>query len=636
MKRALSVILILTFMIGAVPAGNAEIVKEVDYSNVYYPYLGAVLALPYFIDHQVGAELAAKYYGAKTQTFGPTDYDMMALSSLIEQQTAMNPTALFISAFEDTLSPAIDAAVDKGIPVFTIDMDTLQSKRQVFLGGDHVEYGKLHARSIAEVLSGSGDIILIYKMGQNSQDQRARGFRDELAVNYPNVRIVAEVNSEVDSTKDADALKAALQANPSVTGISTLVDSGPLAAATAIREIGRTGEIQVIGDSKDDVTLDLIKTGEIYGTVAIKTISEPWYAAMLVDTMLKNNISITKDDKAAGVSVLPQFIDIGTFLVTKENVDYFYLRENPHDLSWFEVTPPQKDELYYCIGAVLELPYFMDHRAGFEAAVEELGVQGKFVGPLNYDMTAEAQLIEEAIAQNAAGILVMAFEDTLSPAINKAVEAGIPVVTIDMDTIDSKRDFFIGGDTVEYGRIHARSIAENMGGEGEVLLLYKMGQNSQDQRAVGFREEIALNYPGIKIVAEVNSETDSTKDADALKAALMAHPNVKGISTLVDSGPLAAATAVREFGKTGEIVIVGDSKDTSTLQLIKNGEITSTVAINTVAEPYLAMKILYLHNHTNFSITQDDEAAGINPLPSRINIGTFVIDASNVEYFLND
>ena len=159
-----------------------------------------------------------------------------------------------------------------------------------------------------------------------------------------------------------------------------------------------------------------------------------------------------------------------------------------------------------------------------------------------------------------------------------------------------------------------------------------MGQNSQDQRAKGFKEEIA-NYPDIEIVQEVGGQADLSKDSDALKAALQAHPEVTGISTMVSTGGVAAATAVRELGKTGEITIVADSKDDATLKLIESGEINSTVAIKTKIEPYIAMKILALKNYTNIQVSQDDSAAGLNILPNRIDIGTFVINKDSAKYF---
>lgn len=636
------VVLALVMVVSPLFAGGSKeptAVGDVDkelYKGVYYPWIGAVLELPYFVPHQRGLKYAELYYGAKTSVLGPSDYDMVALEMAITQQLSQNPTALFISAFEDTLTPTINEAVDAGIPVFTIDMDTLDSKRQTFIGGGTIDYGRVSARTLAEGLGGRGEVVLIYKMGQNSQDQRALGFRMEMAENYPGIKIVQEVNSETDTSKDADMLKAALQANPNVVGIASMVTSGGVGGATAVRELGRTGKVLIIGDDKDNATLRLVETGELYATIAINTISENWYAAMLVDGLLKKNISISKDDKAAGVDILPRFVDIGTFPIYQDTAKYFYLPDNPFDMSNFKVTPKDPDETYYLVGAVLELPYFIDHRIGFEAAGKELGVKTRFIGPSDYDMQAQMNMIEQAIAQKPAGLLVMAFEDTLAPAIDKAVEAGIPVVTIDMDTLESKRQTFIGGDTIDYGRVSAKATAEAIGGRGDVVLIYKFGQNSQDQRALGFKMEIEENYPNIRIIQEVASETDTSRDADMLKAALQANRNVDAITSLVASGGVGAATAVRELGMQGRVKIIGDGKDDATLALVESGDLEATVTIKTIIEPYIGLKMLYLYNHTTVAASDNDEAAGVTILPPFIDVGTFVIKKDTAKYFYMD
>jgi len=631
MKKITGCVLLLALVAGSAVFAQTPVWPGKSSTPLVYPYISAVLELPYFIDHRISVDLAGKFYGAKSLFLGPGGYDMAAETSIIEQQIAQKPTAMFISAFEDTLAPSIDSAVKAGIPVFTIDMDTIKSQRQVFIGGDTIDYGRVHARTMNQALNGKGKVLLMWKQGQNSQDQRAWGFKDEMK-KFPGIQIVQDVASETDTSKDADALKAALQAHPDVTGIATLVASGPVGAATAVREMGMQGKVKIVGDSKDDATLKLIENGELYGTVAIKTVCENWYGAMLSDGLLRKTVSISTNDKAAGITSLPSFIDIGTFAITKNTAKYFYSAKNPFDYSGFKVTPPARNETYYCIGAVLELPYFIDHKLGFDAACKELGVQGKFLGPGGYDMAAEMAIIEQAIAQKPAGILVMAFEDTLAPVIDKAVDAGIPVITLDMDTIKSKRQTFVGGDTVEYGRIHARTMNQALNGKGKVLLMWKQGQNSQDQRAFGFKDELK-KFPGIQIVADVASETDTSKDADALKAALQAHPDVTGIATLVASGPVGAATAVREMGMQGKVRIVGDSKDDATLKLLEKGELYATVAIKTRIEPYTAMKMLYLLNHTSLSVSQNDMAAGINVLPNRVDIGTFVIYKDTAKYF---
>ena len=76
--------------------------------------------------------------------------------------------------------------------------------------------------------------------------------------------------------------------------------------------------------------------------------------------------------------------------------------------------------------ALTNLPYFIDHRLGLEFAGKELGVKTKFVGPVDYDMTAMINTLEQTIAEKPAGILVVGFDPALKPSIDKAAEAGIP------------------------------------------------------------------------------------------------------------------------------------------------------------------------------------------------------------------
>ena len=145
MKRALSLILTLAMLLAlfsgcttntetpdpsggsatpgtssdATPPAGGDAADTIDMSTVYTPYCGALFSLPYFIDHRVGIDLAGKFFGTKTACLGPSEYDMSALTSAIEQQISQNPTALFVSAFEDTVAPAIDKAVDAGTVSYT-------------------------------------------------------------------------------------------------------------------------------------------------------------------------------------------------------------------------------------------------------------------------------------------------------------------------------------------------------------------------------------------------------------------------------------------------------------------------------------------------------------------------------------
>ena len=113
----------------------------------------------------------------------------------------------------------------------------------------------------------------------------------------------------------------------------------------------------------------------------------------------------------------------------------------------------KKDQLYIEVSALGNLDYFYDHMMGMQKVGEELGVTTEYVGPAEYDMNAMVAAFEEAIAKKPNGIVVVGFEDTLNPIVQKALDAGIPVVTVDADLPDSGRVAFVGTGNVNAGRV---------------------------------------------------------------------------------------------------------------------------------------------------------------------------------------
>jgi hypothetical protein len=124
---------------------------------------------------------------------------------------------------------------------------------------------------------------------------------------------------------------------------------------------------------------------------------------------------------------MPEAVDTGVVIIKQDNAKHFYHVEDSYDFSNVEITGPEPGETYVEVLALTNLPYFIDHRLGLEFAGEELGVETKFIGPIDYDMTAMVNTMEQTIAEKPAGMLIIGFDDALKPAIDKAIDAGIPV-----------------------------------------------------------------------------------------------------------------------------------------------------------------------------------------------------------------
>jgi ribose transport system substrate-binding protein len=275
------------------------------------------------------------------------------------------------------------------------------------------------------------------------------------------------------------------------------------------------------------------------------------------------------------------------------------------------------------------LPYFIDHKLGMDLAARWLGVKTKFVGPSNLDLNGMISTLEQTIAQNVSGIVVVGFDPALGPAIDKAISAGIPTVTVDADVPDSKRLCFLGTGNVQAGRLGATELVKQIGGSGKVAIVTRTGQSNLEERVRGYKE--VLQSKGIDLVAVLNDDSDSNKAAAAVSATLRRVPDLSGVACVEAAGGVGAATAVKEAGKQGQVKIVSMDRDAETLQKIKEGTIQASVAQKSALMTFLAVTLLHSSQTIDITITNNNKTAGVSPLPTLVDTGVELVSKSNVD-----
>jgi len=296
--------------------------------------------------------------------------------------------------------------------------------------------------------------------------------------------------------------------------------------------------------------------------------------------------------------------------------------------------PVRSDQLYVEVSALGNIDYFFDHKLGMRLAGEALGVRTEYVGPAEYDMPAMITAMEQTMAKrNLKGLVVVGFEAALIPIINKAVERGIPVVTVDADLPSSKRIAFVGTGNYRAGQEGGRCLAGLIGERGKVVILTKPGQSNLDERVKGYRDALAA-FPAIQIVQVSDTQSDAVIAAQAAAAAIRKTPGLAGIACVEAAGGIGAATAVTEAGLAGKVKIVAMDRGNDVLAKIGEGVISASIAQRTALMPYYAVQILHnLANH-EVPITTDNRAAGIDPVPSTVDTGVIIVDKRNYAHFL--
>lgn len=296
-------------------------------------------------------------------------------------------------------------------------------------------------------------------------------------------------------------------------------------------------------------------------------------------------------------------------------------------------SPSTSNEEYIYVSCMGNLEFFNAHKFGWKWGGQILGVKTSYVGPAEYDLNAMVAAFDQAIAKKPAGICVFAVEPVLEPEINKAVDNGIPVVTILGDLPNSKRLAFVGSHQFDLGYVGGKKLAEALGGKGKVAILSIPGVQMFDEREQGYRAAFK-EYPGIEVVQVGDTKADTVTAINVAKDILQRYPDLAAFVGTDSTGGIGAATAVKEAGKVGQVKTVAMDRNSDVLQAIQNGILTGTVAQDDAAMAYWALLVLYNYNHHQAPLTSDNAKAGAHTGPTIVYMSVNYIDKSNLQYYL--
>jgi len=223
-------------------------------------------------------------------------------------------------------------------------------------------------------------------------------------------------------------------------------------------------------------------------------------------------------------------------------------------------------------------------KAGLDlnANVPELGAQSES------DINGQISILENAVSGNPAAIVIA---PTQFAALGKPIdEAAKKVKIVGIDSAADSKAFvsFLQTDNVQGGRVAADGLAAAITAkygkaEGDVALITSLpGVGSLDQRAKGFKEEIAAKYPGLKLVADKVADGMATTALNIMTDLITANPNLRGVfaSNLIMAQ--GGGQAIAENKAADKIELVGFDSDSKLIAFLKDGTIKALV----IQDPY--------------------------------------------------
>lgn len=285
-------------------------------------------------------------------------------------------------------------------------------------------------------------------------------------------------------------------------------------------------------------------------------------------------------------------------------------------------------------------PYLLDSLLGMDYAQDKFGVTVERLGPQGWDPVAGAEAVEQAIARKPDGIITTLWEPGAVPGIRRAMEQGIPVVVIEAVTEDNGGALtFIGLDNYGAGVDTARELIARGGDSGKVALSGNWGASNTDAKVQGLTDYLAANSKW-EVVGRVDDKATTSTAIDASKTMFNTYPDITAVIGLDSSSGSGICLAAEELDKDiSDLTVIVHDREDAVLECIADGVIDATIINKTALQAYLAVQMLEAYNDQNVGlgtvpISADNKAAGVNPFPAAVYMGTEVIDAENVDQFM--
>ena len=229
------------------------------------------------------------------------------------------------------------------------------------------------------------------------------------------------------------------------------------------------------------------------------------------------------------------------------------------------------------------------------------------------DSNMQSQMVDDSIIAKPDVLVVKPIDQAaLIPSLQRANEAGIPIITIDMGLIEGAdvnilcavqtRQESLGAVNAEY--VVAK--AKETGVKAEIVtVLGDMSSDIAQKRQKGFNEVIAANTEYAEVLAETEAKWDASQAYTAVKDMMTAHPEANTVFCSADGMGIGAVQALADMGKTakvgeeGHITFVCIDGDPNGCKGVAAGIIDQEAEHSAALHSDIAFKVIvdYLHGY---------------------------------------
>jgi ribose transport system substrate-binding protein len=294
-----------------------------DAKYTYY-WISNKANLPLFVQYDyVGMKRVAEELGVRVVVAGPTDFDLPGFIAAVDQVCAQKPSGVsVVGGWDPSLTEPVKRCIAAGVPTVVDDGDLPDSGRLAYIGTNWTQVGVAQAKQMMADLPDGGKIGMMSIINAGNMREAVAGFQAHIAANGGGkYEVAANEDDGGDAQKAAQVTAAILAAHPDIAGLAGFDSESGAGIVTALREAGKKpGDIKVTAMEQTPDFFKSASEGWVNGIVVQNRELFIYYAVKMLHDFNTNGLKTAGLDAANGGRAVPDSLDTGVLMVTKDNV----------------------------------------------------------------------------------------------------------------------------------------------------------------------------------------------------------------------------------------------------------------------------------------------------------------------------
>lgn len=267
------------------------------------------LAHQFWLTVKAGADAAGAEFGAEIIWQGPAKETEVAKQiNIVQDMLNKGVDGIVLAACdENALVRPIATAMDKGVPVVTIDSGVKSDKPVSFVATDNVAGARLAADALLELTGGGKVALIAFVPGAATSELREQGFKEGVEA-HPELELVATQHCYSDVAKAMDITQDLLTSHSDLMGIFAANEAAAIGAAQGVKAAGRAGEIKIVAFDAAKEEVSALEEGTLQALIVQNPFNMGYMGVKAALDAIKGE-------------AVEKRIDTGVTVVTKDNLN---------------------------------------------------------------------------------------------------------------------------------------------------------------------------------------------------------------------------------------------------------------------------------------------------------------------------